>query len=525
MSVGDLADYVTVAVGVSAFVVFVFGSRVRETVVAWHRMRTMGRLSRAHLTRSLIAVAKAPFVSRGWQNRSSVAELLTFLAPAGAEGRDVSWGADSKALEVASFRTRGYAFRLRTSIWGRLGSSEQIDSEAVNADAVAALLAGDAAYRRLKHRGREPAENRLTASLAALGIRMLAGPAFAGARSDATTGDRTTFDEVRVSERHGEQYGVVGTLDQIAAGAGEHCFPGLPHEAVDAISGHAAKLARSELGRGRDTFNGSFARLLDWRVESAVSHPGRRLHLLTAQTTYFTWLTLNAKDRIVFDDPGLPPLFCEQSPGNSLGACHLPVGVTLITADGYLVMRRRSYAAAIFPGRLESAANGNPEVDERPGAPMDRDEHGLLRFSITALREMREELGAVPIPWEPRLTALLLNDEPDERACPYLSFEARTSADFEGLGKHFSLADPTEGFHESEGELVGLSVAPDRVGGSVHFLLNEPSLRPIARAATLITLFAISSSTALEREPRPDQRSVVTLDRTGGGPGKPKHLA
>jgi hypothetical protein len=521
MRVSDLADYVTVAVGLSAFVVFAFGSRVRATVVAWHRMWTIGQLSGVLRWRSVIAIVKAPLVRRNWQNRGSVAELLAFLSPGGAAGPDVSWDTSPDVLEIASGRTKEYAFRLRTSIWGRLGSSAQIDDEAVNAEAVAALLAEDAAYRPLEKREQVPAENQLTEWLAELGIRVLAGPAFTGVPPDAATGDRMTFDEVRVSERHGSRHGVLGSVDRIAARAGELSFPALPREAVDAIGARAAELAHAELDRGRDTFNGSFPRLLCSRVESAVSHPGRRLHLLTAQTTYFTWLTLNAKERVHLDFAGLPPLFCEHSPGDSLGASHLPVGVTLITADGYLVMRRRSRSAVLFPGRLESAANGNPEVEQRPGVPIDRDEHGLLRFSMTARREMREELGPVPVPWEPRLAALLLNDEPDERASPYLAFEARTSARFEALGEHFWLADPTEGFHESEGQLIGLSMSPERLAGSVHFLLNDETLRPIARVATLITLFAAASSAGASRlDPRRDDRSVVTLDRTGGRPSR-----
>ncbi len=107
-----------------------------------------------------------------------------------------------------------------------------------------------------------------------------------------------------------------------------------------------------------------------------------------------------------------------------------------------------------------------------------------------AERELREELGPIPLSSRPRVAALIVLTSTEEVATPALILEAVTPLTFDQLRVQFQQADPTEGYHESSGQLVGLSSRADSVGQSFRYILEETSLRPLTRVATLLALTA-----------------------------------
>lgn len=163
---------------------------------------------------------------------------------------------------------RSYERRMRTTLWGRIGSPVRVDEEAATADAAGVVLAEDAVYNAIKNH-RPLTGNWLRDELDGAGTEVLAGPAFAVRDPAKATGDRTSFDDVRVSESEGRAYGIFGTTADIASGRGSFRLAGM-NQTQAAVKEQAVALAQHEITRGRDTFNGTFPRLLDSRVESAA---------------------------------------------------------------------------------------------------------------------------------------------------------------------------------------------------------------------------------------------------------------
>ena len=361
-----------------------------------------------------------------------------------------------------------------------------------------ALMLDDSGYTHLRRalndanvRPEPQAERSACARfLDGLGAEVLAGPDWAGAPADFATGDRHTFDAVRTSERRGgEVYGVDGTLPEVARGIRlPPRFASAMGSAREALLARASELARRDLKDGTDAYNGYFPRLLMWRVELASRHAGRRLHLLTEETTFFTWRLLHERKNRINAHTDRLFLHRDGDATASIGAAHLPVAVNLFTADGFLVLRRRSALASFAPNQIESAANGNPETRDLPGVRCDRSAGGLLDLAAAARRELAEELGPVPLAGAPRVAGLLFLTSAEEVAVPYLMFEARTELDAGQLKRFFHLADPTEGFHESSGELIALPTSSDTIGQSFHYLDTETELRPLTKAMIVMGL-------------------------------------
>ena len=187
----------------------------------------------------------------------------------------------------------------------------------------------------------------------------------------------------------------------------------------------------------------------------------------------------------------------------------MPVAVSLLTSDGYLILRRRAQRATFAAGRLESAANGNPEIRGLDGSKCDRTEDGLIDLASAAKRELLEELGPVPLVSPPRAACLIIASNDEEVGSPAVLFEARTSLDARALRERFGEADPVEGYHESSGELVALPITPAAIAQSLDFVLTEADIRPIARAASLIALLGHTLSVGAGDIPRSSDRDAI----------------
>lgn len=511
---GVVANGLTVLAGLTAFLVFFLGARLREAIAGLHRWQACRRVSRPAARRLRSEALRVPFLRTCARESPSVPHLLTLLSDqrmaAGAVD-DVSWSTAAD-LREAGRGLQEFSVRMSDSVLARVGSAARADAHSACAKRASAIVVEDAGFAPVPVR---PHQNRSISAcaqlLSDLNAELLAGPLWAGAPASFATGDRTSFDTVRVSERRGlPPYGIDGPVASIATGSSTNDWIGLiSDQAAEELRERAVDLARVDVENGTDAYNGYFPRLLGWRVESAQRHAGRRLHLLAGETTFYTWRVLNEQaTRIRVQDDRLFTHH-DGDASASIGAAHLPVAVSLLTADGFLILRRRSSRARFSPGRIESTANGNAEIRPFPGVACDRTDDGLIDMAGAARRELLEELGPVPLGSDPRAFGLIVMSGDEEEQAVYLMFEARTELSVNALRERFQMADPTEGFHESSGQLVALPIAAEHIGQSFDFILTEPEVRPFTRAMTAVALAAQLEDPGTAELPRSASRDAI----------------
>ena len=185
------------------------------------------------------------------------------------------------------------------------------------------------------------------------------------------------------------------------------------------------------------------------RLEASMVLPDRRLHLVLSRTGYKAFLGTN------LTRPDLADRFGPQSLANPVG-----VSPALETADGFLLLGRRSGSVAYYPGRVHPFAGA---LDP-----------GLDRGDVFAAvyRELREELSleAADVA-DLRCTGLA--EDPALRQ-PELIFRARCTL---RRGEIEARLDPVE--HRGT---WGVRAEPDAVAAA----LTEPLLTPVAVASLLL---------------------------------------
>ncbi len=516
---GVLANGLTVLAALTAFVAFFLGARLREAIAGFHRWRACRSISSAAARRLRSEALNAPFQRTRSRELPTVPHLLTLLSDQRQSNGvvdDLSWSS-AKDLAEAARGLQEFSTRMADSVLGRVGSAARADAHAHCASSASSIVAEDAGYATVQtHSSQIEQQSACARLLADLGAELLAGPVWAGAPAEFATGEKVAFDSVRVSERRGlPTYGIDGPVADIARGAFQTDWHGLIEgQSAAQLTRRAVDLARADIEAGTDAYNGYFARLLGWRVETAQRHAGRRLHILAGETTFYTWRVLNEQRTRVPIDSNRLLVHHHGDTSQSVGAAHLPVAVSLITADGFLVLRRRSQRARFSPGRIESAANGNPEIRQLPGVACDRTADGLIDLAGAARRELAEELGPVPLGTGPSAMGLIVMSGDEEERAAYLIFLARTDIGVDALRERFQLADPSEGFHESSGELVCLPTAPNEIGQSFDFILTAQDVRPFTRAMTAIALSAqLGDPNATDFPRSPDRDKIRTILR------------
>ena len=344
---GVLANILTILAAATAFALFFLGPRVREVVLSYHRWRACRSLSEAIDRRLRSGVWRALRVSGLHPPEPSVGELFAELSdsrfPDGSID-EVSWRTDD--LERVSAGLDQLQARLSATVIARVGDPSHADRHAVVAQRAHSIVAADLGYAPpiVLTDDEERVDSGLALLLSSLSAAVLAGPAWAGAPAGFRTGERATFDSVRVSERRGSPaFGVDGTVQQIADSALPGNWGGLLNPGhAESVAQRASELARADLNRGNDSYNGYFPRLLGWRTECATHQAGRRIHFLLGETTFYTWRVMNeSANRVPVDDARLFVNDLGDS-SRSIGAAHLPVAISLLTADAYLVLRQRS---------------------------------------------------------------------------------------------------------------------------------------------------------------------------------------
>jgi hypothetical protein len=162
--------------------------------------------------------------------------------------------------------------------------------------------------------------------------------------------------------------------------------------------------------------------------------------------------------------PALPE--ADDPVDRSRVASALSVHLAMISSDDMLVLTRRSSRLEIEPGRLNSAANGTPELSSGHSRHGDVDDDGFVDIVGAALRETNEEVGGhVGIaPQHVAIRALIVAREgdpgaPPRQIGPHIVLDARSNIPFEEIAKGFLRnASLEEGAFEV-GEFVGLPLA------------------------------------------------------------------
>ncbi|HEY5434195.1 MAG TPA: hypothetical protein VIK13_03080 [Candidatus Limnocylindrales bacterium] len=521
-SVASLVSFMADAVGVAAFlgaiVLAVAGTRLRSSFIAGKKARALasvpgfvtgGIRSRLALRSACRRWIRSPEASPENWSVASELQWLSRLRDGEPDACALSWD-QPELTEGLAQALLSYARVLDYSAMARIGSAALADGEVARGRAVAAVLQSDADFMAV----REKTPLTVVVDLARFGTEVLAGPRWAVSDASRATSQRASFDEVRVSELGG-RFGAFGPLTRLTPSWGgiEPILASRLHERARAAGGDLA-------ARHPDSYNGVLPRLVGSRVESSAAGPFRRLHVLVERTSFVTWLVTNGSPSSAMVSP-------DTTSEGALrwGANHVPVSVTVISGDGYAVLPRRAANLAIYPNSLSSAANGNVEMDSRPGMPADLDASGCVDVIGAALRECREELGAGIDLEHHDLRPMALVRYTDEREVlsPVLLVRGHSGLPLEEIVRGMRLAHPVEGAFELGRQVIGLPTDPGAFAATVPWLVAEHDRGVLTTPSLLSTLVALTPNDdpaamahALSLPPHtgppPDELRLLTRD-------------
>lgn len=210
-----------------------------------------------------------------------------------------------------------------------------------------------------------------------------------------------------------------------------------------------AALAEQE---GRRLYNGSLARLGSWQAD------GLGLQLTLGPTCYRDFLGTNLRRAAVAS--GIP----EGERSDALG-----VSALIVTADGMLVLGRRSERVAYHAGHLHTFGGMVESVD--------RLADGTYDVVGCVLREVCEEL---PLRHGQVAQVSLLGLARDRAILqPELLFEAQVTASLAVLRQRFEAGAPDE-------EHVAIESVPARGEAVIPFLMKSAPVAPVAEASLLL---------------------------------------
>src|SRR5439155_2700482 len=189
------------------------------------------------------------------------------------------------------------------------------------------------------------------------------------------------------------------------------------------------------------------------RLESIVASP-RRLELTLSRTSYKPFLSTNLHNAHLADQFGAQVL------ANPVG-----LSTALQSADGWLLLGRRSDSVAYYPGRVHPFA-GTLEP------------HDPLDLFAEVRRELREELSLDDADIADMKCIGLAEDRHLRQ--PELIFHVRTVRTREQIQSTLDLAE-----HDS---IYAVASRPDQIAAA----MADPALTPIAGAS--LALFALAKS-------------------------------
>lgn len=226
--------------------------------------------------------------------------------------------------------------------------------------------------------------------------------------------------------------------------------PRPPHAQFDAmVAASWAEACRAAEAGGVHLFNGELTRYLAHRVENGV------LTIDVGPTDYMNFIGSN------YMNVHRVAEFGWELYGNPIGT-----SAVLLSADGWLILGRRSERVACHPGYVHTFGGGLEARERRPDGTFDA-------FASTQ-RELNEELGLHPGD-VPHLVCIgMIQDAAVQQ--PELIFQAELALNRDQLGQRLRPDDP----HEEHTALLVCRSEPDAV---VPFILAEKKFAPIAVGA------------------------------------------
>lgn len=201
-----------------------------------------------------------------------------------------------------------------------------------------------------------------------------------------------------------------------------------------------------ELARQAHGYDGILPALLAHRSEKDRRSGHRRLHLSLGEISYSAHKIVSAPDYVP-SQRGLEP----AAPSAPLTLSLIPV-----TADGFLVLARRSATNVFYSNAWGPGVNGNLDVPDRHGEGGDGDDDGLPDPVGALIREAREELGLTVDRRHVRVHGLARIVNATERGTWILLTTARVRASLDELRGQTVYADPIEGSWEVGSDLLAI---------------------------------------------------------------------
>ncbi|MDQ1604301.1 MAG: hypothetical protein QOE01_2146 [Actinomycetota bacterium] len=237
--------------------------------------------------------------------------------------------------------------------------------------------------------------------------------------------------------------------------------PGLPAAgltAVDRVRALPAPVTPDEVARltarlrGK-SFDGVLPSLRSRQRQYDLTSGRTRLHLELAETTYSAVLLTHYVGSHGAGRSAESLLSTADQAARLLTLSLLPV-----SADGYLLLARRSRGVGVGAYRLSPAVNGNLEMRDRLGVAVDRGPDGAPDPVRALCREAAEEMGLVVAPDDVQVLGLTRVSYSEEVAVSVLVATVSPDQTAEELAAGSVRADRVEGRWELEGEFLALPV-------------------------------------------------------------------
>lgn len=267
------------------------------------------------------------------------------------------------------------------------------------------------------------------------------------------------FESV-VAKLTGEKFGAIGSFNQL-----QPHWQGVEVGAAQELQRLAEEAGRSLAERYNNVYNGTLPRLEKYFTD------GKVLKLDLGATSFLTW-------KVTTGNPHLEERLRDATRVGGLkgvsGAHHLPLTMSCVTADNYIVVMQRASGMAVHPDSYTSSANGNIDLEAH-------DEHssdirsGRLDLYEAMIREAREELGGGCGVDKSNLKARMLIRYSDskETDAPVLVFTARTDLKLDEFMFGLRYAHPTEGIGELGRHVLAIPRKPQDPEAVLAFIRGE----------------------------------------------------